>query len=65
MSEYQVLVGNIGTVLVTNNRNDAVKVYGEYKKLSLSEFGRAGGEDVTLFCDNEIMYEHQGTINQE
>lgn len=63
---YEVIVGNIGTVLRTASRNEAVKTYGDYKRISEDGYGRAGGEDVTLFEDGEILFEYfsPSTLNE-
>jgi len=63
VSIYKVIVGNIGTVHTTNNPIDANRVYGIYKKQSQSEVGRAGGEDVTIFKDDEPVLEFIGSLN--
>ena len=60
MKQYSLVVGNIGEVWSGNNPIDAQKEYGEYKRLSVARYGRAAGESVTLFCDNEIELEHIG-----
>jgi len=60
--QYSVIVGNVGNVLETTSRDEAVKTYGEYKRISISGVGRAGGEDVTLFCNDEPLYEHFGAL---
>lgn len=65
MSRYQVIVGNIGTVFDGDNPVDANKSYGEYKRLSESGYGRAGGEDVYLMKDGELKYEHTGHLTPE
>jgi hypothetical protein len=54
----QVVVGNIGTVYSGYNGADARIKYGQYVKLSKLGVGRAGGEQVTMFTDGEIVYEH-------
>ena len=63
--QYIVIVGNVGEVLTTTNRNEAIKTYGEYKRISTAGAGRAGGEDVTLFCDDEPLYEHFGVLHND
>ncbi|HRH90771.1 MAG TPA: hypothetical protein PLW01_02515 [Agitococcus sp.] len=63
--QYSVIVGNVGTVLETTNRKEAVKTYGEYKRISIAGAGRAGGEDVTLFCNDELLYEHFGALHND
>lgn len=47
----QVLVGNIGMVYEGGDIDEANRVFSDYVELSKSEYGRAGGEQVILFCD--------------
>ena len=63
MSDYRVMVGNIGEVFQCNNPVEARKVYGEYKRLSESGYGQAAGESVVLMRDDEIDIEYVGTID--
>jgi len=63
--QYSIIVGNVGTVLETTNRNEAVRTYGEYKRISISGVGRAGGEDVVLTCNDEPLYEHFGALHND
>lgn len=63
--QYSVIVGNVGTVLDTTDRNEAIKTYGEYKRISIAGAGRAGGEDVALFCDDDPLYEHHGSFQYD
>ena len=58
MTEYQVIIRNIGTVYDGCNKTDAIKTYNEYCKLSTDNYGRAGNEVVTLLTDGEIDREH-------
>jgi hypothetical protein len=51
---YEVVVGNIGTVYSGNSLREASRCFSEYVKQSKSPFGRASSEDVTMFCDSEI-----------
>jgi hypothetical protein len=60
MARYQVIVGNIGTVYDGDNMIDANRDFGTYKRQSQSGRGRAGGETVTLFDNDEIKFEHIG-----
>ena len=60
--EYDVIVGNIGTVYSGTNGFEAIKTYNEYKAISKAGTGRAGGENISLFKDNEIYREHMGDI---
>lgn len=59
-NRYQVICGNIGTVYDGNDMIAANRDYGEYKRQSISGRGRAGGETVTLFDNDEIWREHIG-----
>ncbi len=59
MSEYTVLVGNVGTVHRGNDRPTAEAIYNQYVELSVSGLGRAAFEDVTLLRDGEPMLEHR------
>lgn len=58
--QYEVIVGNVGTVYSGTNGFEARKVYGQYKKQSLSGVGRAGGESVVLMWEEEILWECVG-----
>ena len=57
---YQVIVGNVGTVYDGDNRKEAEDAYADYVDFSKALMGRVGGEAVTLFCDGEILLEHPG-----
>ncbi len=58
---FTVVVGNIGAVGIYNNYMQACKCYGEYKRLSHDDVGRAGGERVTLCdVDGNPVLEYQG-----
>lgn len=61
---YEVVVGNVGTVLTTDVFMDALKTYTDYLKLSKDHVGRASGEEVVLFKNGEPLYEHPAE-NQE
>ena len=50
--KYKVTVGNIGTVVETNNKSDAMKIFNEYVRQSKNLYGRAANEDV-VFWQNE------------
>jgi hypothetical protein len=60
--KYQVIVGNIGTVYDDDDDQEALSIYIEYVKMSKDGYGRAGGEDVTLFEFGEPIEEHFGDI---
>jgi hypothetical protein len=54
-TEYEVIVGNVGSVYDGTSKREAHKVYQEYIEISRSGRGRAGGEEVSLFFnDREI-----------
>jgi len=61
----EIIVGNIGTVYRGNLLKEAMQTYGEYKKQSIANYGRAAGESVTWFKNGEIYREHIGTQDQE
>lgn len=56
-SHYEVLVGNIGTVYSGPLFKQALKDYGEYKRQSIDNYGRAAGEPVILLQDGEPIME--------
>jgi len=58
VKKYQVVVGNIGHVLDSDNGREAMRTYREYIRQSKAEYGRASGEPVTLFADGEIRAEY-------
>lgn len=51
---YEVIVGNIGTVFSSHNQRDALRCFREYVELSKSGSGRAQGEEVTMMLGGEI-----------
>lgn len=53
MAKYQLIVGNLGTVVDTHLEQHATKAFGDYKTMSESGRGRVGGEPVTLYVDGE------------
>lgn len=55
---YQVMVGNVGTVLDTDNGFLANVEYGQWIKQSESNNGRGSGEPVTLMRDGEPKFEY-------
>ena len=60
---YEVIVGNIGTVYSGDDMAEAKSTYESYVADSKADYGRAGGEDVTLMVDGEpdSDYEYFGT----
>lgn len=59
---YQVIVGNIGTVCEGTNGFEAIRTYNQYVKLSKDNYGLSAGEAVTLFRDDDIYREYYGTV---
>ena len=58
MNNYRVTVGNIGLVHEGNNPVEARGVYGDYKRQSQSGYGRAAGEPVILWRNDEVSIEY-------
>ena len=63
-SNYQVVVGNVGTIDYTSKKlaNDC---YTTYVTMSKQNITSAAGESVTLFKDGEIIQEHIGVNDLE
>ena len=59
---YEVLVGNIGKVWQGTNQLECEGVFNTYKAQSESNYGRAAGEDVTIWRDGELIWEFEGAI---
>jgi hypothetical protein len=57
---YQVVVGNVGTVIDTDNHREAWTLHSEYVELSKNDMGRSSGEDVTTLFNGEIISEYTG-----
>lgn len=64
-SKFQVVVGNIGTVYDGNNFMQAQSKYSSYVKLAKAPHGRASGENVTFFHNDEIRAEYIGRLAKE
>jgi hypothetical protein len=62
LHDYEVVVGNIGSVYSGRNGFEANKTYSTYVGQSKNGYGRAAGESVTLYKDGEITKEHWGTV---
>jgi len=58
--EWEVIVGNIGTVYSGTNGFEARKKFSTYVKQSKTGYGRAAYEDVTLMKDGDMVKEHYG-----
>lgn len=65
IAQYEVVVGNIGTTYSGVLLKEALTHYSEYKSQSVNDYGRAAGEQVTLFKDGEPLYEHAGTLQPQ
>lgn len=64
--QYEVIVGNVGTVYAGANWKVAGETFREYVKISRdSEYGRAAGESVVFMKDGEIIEEYTGTVEVE
>jgi hypothetical protein len=59
-----IVVGNIGTVYEGKDDKEAQFNFIHYKTLSSQRIGRAAGESVTWFKDNEIYREHEGDYKE-
>jgi hypothetical protein len=60
MTEYEVIVGNIGSVYKSTSKETALELYRHYIILSDNGLGRAANEDVRLFANGELVSEHKG-----
>jgi hypothetical protein len=65
MAKYEVLVGNIGSVINTDSLKEAQDAYDTYVEQSKQDRGRACGEDVCLMEDGEPIKEHSGSLHDE
>ena len=64
MKKYQVIVGNIGTVIDTDDKAEAYQTYHEYIGLSVSYGGRCSGESVALMTNDDIEAEYLGVVDK-
>jgi hypothetical protein len=55
---YEVIVGNIGTVHTTANLQQARRIAARCVKQSKAGVGRAGGEDITIMGEDQILWEY-------
>ena len=63
--KYEVIVGNIGTVYLGSSLMEANAAWGEYKRQSKANYGRAAGESVAFFKDGELVREFIGSVDTE
>ena len=64
MANYQIVVGNIGTIYNGANLKVAKTLYKEYVEQSKLNLGKVAGEPVTLFHNDEIFKEYDGTLSE-
>ena len=64
-SDFEVVVGNLGTVLKTTSPVEARKTFDAYVASSKLDYARESGEDVYLMRDGEVFDEYQGTAGDE
>lgn len=60
MPRYQVVVGNVGTVVDTDDHREAIRAFHAYVFSSSQGEGRCGLEDVVLMRDGEPWAEYHG-----
>jgi len=60
MANYEVIVGNVGTVTRTKSVIEAVDAFSRYVAASKDGRGRCAGENVVLMADDEISEEYEG-----
>lgn len=65
MSQYQVIIGNIGTVYQGVNGIAARNQFNAYVAVSQAPHGRGAGEPVTLMQDDDIIDEYPGTNSDD
>ena len=58
---YQVVVSNIGQVYI-GGKTAAHAAFRDYRERSKDGYGRVSGEEVTVFCGDEIVKEYLPTI---
>lgn len=63
-NKYLVSVGNVGNMEYTNKQL-ALDCYNTYVSLSKKGITRAAGESVVLMCNDAIIKEHTGILNDE
>ena len=62
-TQYMVTVGNIGTVYNGTDRDCAEEYFTSYVKDSNDGYGRAAGEEVVFWIDDEPTIEYLGKAN--
>jgi hypothetical protein len=61
--QYEVSVGNIGTVYNGTDRDKAYECFECYVGISERGEGRASGESVAILVDGDIIEEHPGIVD--
>ena len=68
MSKYSVIAGNIGTVIETDDIEQAMEEFSFYANNSEENIGRVAGETVTLIEETknglDIVKEYMGTLDK-
>lgn len=62
MTNYSVIVSNIGTVYDGSSKREAYQAFSSYTADSKENYGRASRETVTLIRDDEILKEYRPAI---
>lgn len=62
---HRVIVSNVGMVVETASHEEARRTYFNYVRLSNRQYGRTAGENVTWVHGEEIIKEHQGTLEKD
>lgn len=64
--KHNITIGNIGTIPANPDTEDeAAKLFAEYYHQSISNYGRASGEDVTWSVDDEPVFEFIGYLSAQ
>jgi len=61
---YEVIVGNIGCVYSGDDEDYSRRTFAEYVEQSVTRYGRAAGESVTLMRNGEPIAEHPGDAQE-
>ena len=64
-NNYQVIVGNIGTVYSGGSKVIAFETFKEYVQQSKTRGMRASGETVVLLVNGEVEKEFIGSLSKE
>ena len=61
---YQIVVGNIGTVLTTQDHSEAVRTFHSYVTDANNGYGRAAGEYVAFLRNGDIVSERPSDFDE-